>query len=56
MFLDLAKILTVLSALSPPLFSTTPSISALSALGANISDNPVVFNIGVSNTIGLLKP
>lgn len=57
-YLNLAKFSTILSAL-PPLPLTLPATSSWltpNAFKANTPDDPVVFNIGVSNAAILLKP
>lgn len=47
-FLDLAAILSVLSALPPPVPPTTSLLLASSVFGANTLDDPVFVNIGLS--------
>ena len=53
--LDESKILTISLAL-PPIASTTSLLSALNSFQADLLDNPVVFNIEISDVAILLKP
>lgn len=52
MFLDLTKILSVLSVILPLLLSL---LSGLNAFKANTLDNLIIFNIKLSNATILLK-
>ena len=52
---DKGEFLTVSLALLPTP-ATTLLLSALDAFGANLSDNPIVFNIKLSGAATLLKP